>query len=813
MPVLNINGRAVTVDDSFLSLSREDQDATVDEIAKSLPSDKKEPSVADGLAHGLAEVPRGLASTAKRYAGVGDGGKQFEQPNYEPADVTHGSWNPLNWDYTQVPRKIAEMAPSTVAGMPLAAAGASAGKKAAGAKGALIGGLAGGALASLGLTAGDTAKERAVSRTGDQNAEPDTNDLVRGGATAALASIPGALIHTRIPLPKATVGLPGVAAAATRAAATPVVGGAGAVAQDAITQAGTTGTVDPSRLPEAFASGAAATAPYIAPRAASDTLQAATMGKFGGTNAEATKNYATRLQDTGIELGNAKRDAQAHEMVKADLRNELADAAKNVRSQKQIDADTDNALQRAQSGAALSDKDVETIRQGVAGTADGDNAAHLAHTMRVAQMAEGQGSYGKDGWAGGISGTLDKNLGYMLNPTRIIGGGIASLAGMHLLGLSNPMFAGSVAGGYLASRVLDGTLGTRSPAATFAQHFADRSAQLRIPPTQQAAPPQPPQPTNTPWGPRPPMSGPTGPQVAPPAPPQAPTGPWGPKPPPTTSVPPVQQAAPAAPAPQFNPIAMAMLKQQLKNPPQAPSEISTQTSDTAVPKDVLSQTRALVSGLENVQRIRDANYKVNQAQAVSENKARDKAASDAEKVEAARLRAASAQMRAVSAPKITKRGAQAEVKADPPSDPWADVGGYTPLEDHRMVFKGRTPAEMAKVSADQIMVGKPELSRIAYENSALDTRLGRAEVTNGLKQDFPQHSSLLDSMLEQLMEPGNSDIERSKRVIKHYTDQMEPQAAQATRERFLSQRARLWPTRAEKRAKSAAKKKAEKEKK
>ncbi len=36
MPVLNIEGRRVTVDDSFLALSPEQQNATVDEIAASI---------------------------------------------------------------------------------------------------------------------------------------------------------------------------------------------------------------------------------------------------------------------------------------------------------------------------------------------------------------------------------------------------------------------------------------------------------------------------------------------------------------------------------------------------------------------------------------------------------------------------------------------------------------------------------------------------------------------------------------------------------------------------------------------------------
>jgi hypothetical protein len=43
MPTLTVNGHQVTVDDNFLKLSREEQDATVDEIAKSLSAQKSQP--------------------------------------------------------------------------------------------------------------------------------------------------------------------------------------------------------------------------------------------------------------------------------------------------------------------------------------------------------------------------------------------------------------------------------------------------------------------------------------------------------------------------------------------------------------------------------------------------------------------------------------------------------------------------------------------------------------------------------------------------------------------------------------------------
>lgn len=53
MTVLNINGKRVTVDDGFKSLSPEDQDATVDEIARSLGGEMKAPIRQD-----IAEQPQ-----------------------------------------------------------------------------------------------------------------------------------------------------------------------------------------------------------------------------------------------------------------------------------------------------------------------------------------------------------------------------------------------------------------------------------------------------------------------------------------------------------------------------------------------------------------------------------------------------------------------------------------------------------------------------------------------------------------------------------------------------------------------------------
>jgi hypothetical protein len=537
-----------------------------------------------GAAHGAEDLVHGDAATLKSFAGVGNGAPAPDA-NYVPANITNGSVNPLTWNYSQIPQKVAENAPGlgqdVVAGTVAAKAAKSAG---IGLKGSALAGLIGGLGSAWTRSAGDTAKSVAVNRTGDSNAEPATQDLVRGGVTAAAAALPAAIPATRfIPgLNKVTaVGGAGVLDAIKKYLATTATGAGGAAASDAITQAGTTGTIDPSRTLEAAAGGLVTGGTLAAPRGLADAKGAVGLRQFGGDNLEATKNYATRLQTAGEAsglgntFGGGKADAAAHATVKADIQNELRDAASNVRKQVQLSPEADNALQRAQNGENITPQDLAHIDAATAGAPDGANAAHLARTMQVAQMAEGRGSYSKDGWSGGVSGAMDKQLGFLLNPMRLAAGSVATGLGMQLLGVSNPAFALSAAGGYGAARTLDSLTGARSPAKMFAERFADQqNAALRMPQTQPPAapgsPPGAPGPAQ-PWGPVPPLqTGPTGPAVPPPgAPSPAQASPWGPRPPMTgptgPSVPPPAPPAPAAPqAPAINPMALAMLKQKLK---------------------------------------------------------------------------------------------------------------------------------------------------------------------------------------------------------------------------------------------------------
>lgn len=66
MPTLNINGHSVAVGDEFLKLSPDQQNATVDEIAKSLPQQaaQRQPSITDAVTDIPAEIGRTAGAAA-----------------------------------------------------------------------------------------------------------------------------------------------------------------------------------------------------------------------------------------------------------------------------------------------------------------------------------------------------------------------------------------------------------------------------------------------------------------------------------------------------------------------------------------------------------------------------------------------------------------------------------------------------------------------------------------------------------------------------------------------------------------------------
>jgi hypothetical protein len=422
------------------------------------------------------------------------------------------------------------------------------------------------------MSSGDTIKERAAN---NGHEAPSTSDKVIGnltaGAGAAASAVPAARL---VPGLNKVAGAGGQAAASalTKALTTVGSGVAGGAASDLATQVGTTAgtdhglTVDPSRVGGAAITGGVTSGALATPALGGDLVRAGTLRKYIGENEAASKNYATRLETAGNgDLGNAKVDESAHQRVVADLKNELGTAASNVGNQVSLSQEAQNTLSALQRGEKVTPAEIARIDSETAGAPDGANTALLARTLHVADMAAERGGHSNRGWAGGLSGVMDKNLGFLLNPARLAGGAAATALGMHLLGTSNPLFGGALAGTYGAARMVDNLTGMRSPAKTFAEHFADRNAQLRVPTQQTPAPPAPPPPSG-----------------------QA-QGPWGPKPLPQQSVPQAQpQPAPPAQAPPLAPQA------QMQAPAAAPAP-------AAGPDPLVAQTMAHIALMQKAQ--------------------------------------------------------------------------------------------------------------------------------------------------------------------------------------------------------------------
>lgn len=805
MPTLTINGRQVSVDDSFLSLPREEQDATVEEIAKSIPS--PEPSgIVAGAKHGVAQAAHGIAETAKQNFGIGDGFDKRD-PNYVPADP----YKPSQWG-----QLIAENVPS----MGAAIAGGKAAAAVAPGKWKIPAALLGATGAGWLMSSGDTIKERAAN---NGHETPTTTDKVIGNLTSAASSAAGAIPAARlVPGLNQVAGAGGkaVTGALLKAATTLGSGVAGGAASDLASQVGTTAgtdqglTVDPTRLGGSAITGGVTTGALAAPALSGDLVRAGTLSKFAGANEAASKNYATRLEDAGNgSLGNAKVDEAAHQRVVDDLKSELGAAASNVRKQTNLSQEADNSLNALQRGEKVNPDEIARIERETAGAPDGANAALLARTLHVADMASERGGHSNRGWAGGASGVMDKNLGFLLNPARLAGGAAATALGMHLLGTSNPLFGGALAGTYGATRVLDNLTGMRSPAKTFAEHFADRNATLRIPTQQSPAPPAPPPPSGQaqgPWGPRPlpqqsvPQAGAQPPQ------PQVPitpgTMPW---------------AAPqVAQLPNINPVAASMLAQKLKAglpaeqpaaPPSQPSAPARPQIDPLnLPSSITKSAKNLMGGAAAVQEIRQkeqardavsrlpspavegAPLDVTQnpqvgrraaqlvgaakalqkytgadvaekeqaqaaAQAAREEKATAKVENDKVKAAAAKVRAAK-----VVAPEQPKAEAP---KADKP---------YEPIPDELLNRKG---LEDSQVAAREVADYAPHLrekyaKNIVFRRSTLRNRL---EEIAGEANDVD--SSAIGRLYHQ-MDHSHSQRE-VQRHLAHWTSKMDPATKQS----------------------------------
>ena len=769
MPTLTINGRPVSVDDSFLNLPREEQDATVEEIAKSMPA--QEPSGAyAGAKRGLAQLAHGVAETAKQNFGIGDGFDKRD-PNYVPADP----YKPSQWGQL-ITENIPSMGTAILGGKVAAAMAPGKFKIPA----ALLGATGAGWL----MSSGDTIKDRAAN---NGHEDPSTSDKVIGNLTSGAGAVASA-----VPAARLVPGLNRVTGAGTSAAGSALAkalttvgsGIAGGAASDLATQVGTTAgtdqglTVDPSRVGGAAITGGVTSGALASPGVAGDFIRAGTLRKYVGDNEAASKNYATRLEAAGNgDLGKAKVDADAHNRVLGDLKTELADAAGKVRQQVKLSPEAENTLSALQKGTKVNPDEIARLDRETAGAPDGANTALLSRTLHVADMVGDRGSRTDKGWAGGLSGKLDKSVDFYLNPLRVAGGIGATAAGLHVFGLFNPKLVGSIALGYGAARMADNLTGLRSPAKTFAEHFADRNAQLRVPTA-----PQPP-------------------AAAPPAPGGQAQGPWGPKPLPQTAVP--QVAPPAATAGPDPLIAATMARISLMQQPQAPAPqpqapqidpLNLPTSITKAAKNIMGGAAAvkemrekeqartavarlpsplvaeaplditqnpmvgkraaqLVSAAKALQKYTGADVaEREQAQAAREEKAAAKAA---EREKTATERALAMAERA----KVKAEAARVKApKAAPEAPPAADVP-YEPLSEEYLYPKGISPKEYAMREA-----AKNNVRSEKYIAKAEASERRRQGIAREIKAKHPDAARAVDWVVRELQRVGTNPKEIARTV-------------------------------------------------
>jgi hypothetical protein len=573
MPNLTVNGHSVTVDDSFDKLSPQEQNATVDEIAKSLPSEKPSGVVA-GLKEGLSNALHGPAETLKTFGGADTstlekGAQAIAPKDYKRGDIVPegGHWyDPTSYNWKNVPQMLAENVPQMAESMVAAKVGA---------KIHPIAGLVAGALPFVMNSLGDTAKTAAVTRTGESNAEANTADKLRAAGTVAAQSIPQMLGINRLVNPGsvAAVGVRGAAQAAAKGVATTGIEGATGAAQNALGQAGmTVGTegglkVDPAQVAEGGVGNAILGGAMQTPKMLSNIAAAKKYAKFGGDNAASTERVANLIKEAadGESLKSTKvgYDAtrQTHEDIIARM-NAAASATPQTTESARV-------LSRAAKGRELTDADHAQLEQH--STPD---VASLARDAHVAAMLKGEGDFsnGPGTFTGGIANSVGKHIRAIQNPAgAAVSAGIgATIGGAHAASLFaySPETLGAIGAAYAGMRGIDALTGNRSPANKFVNKFGT-DAPTTTPPTSPTQPPQAPATTSVPpSGPRPPMQPWGAPQAAPGPNNALPSGPWGLKPPmlnptgPQVAPPPLTPTPPPAPA--AAPINPTALQAQVK---------------------------------------------------------------------------------------------------------------------------------------------------------------------------------------------------------------------------------------------------------
>ncbi len=277
------------------------------------------------------------------------------------------------------------------------------------------------------------------------------------------------------------------------------------------------------------------------------------------------------------------------------------------------------------------------------------------------------------------------------------------------------------------------------------------------------------------------MSGPTGPALPPPGAPQVPRGPQGPRGPrpmpginptgpvagPRQGPPAPPPAPPAAPQPTINPMALMMpaLDSLVKPTP------------TEVPNDALVKAKRLMSGLQNVQKLKQTALAPT-GEPASLGAAATPVTADvtAPKTMADVLR--NAELRAAAKPKkITKTNGKVETEAPPP--PKAEAAAFEPFAEDTMIYpEGITARQYGEAEAQS-----HGTSSERYKKNAERTAAAWIKTTNLLSSQFPGYKPSFKATLRHLIEIG-SDREKRRAAIEHFSSHVPDDVAAAMREQY-----------------------------
>jgi hypothetical protein len=642
------------------------------------PSKSEEPSgVIAGVQHGIAEAVRGDASTigltGASTPGLDAVANSAEPKNYKGASPIRegGNWyNPLDYQPSAIPQKLAEQAPGLAQDM---ATGWAAGKVSPG--NAYVKGLVGtGAAAASTILRnfGPGAHANADAATGVPNSPVTGGNILREVGKQAAE------------LPLNMVGLGRVLPGAGKLAGTAlekylktvgIEAGTGA-ATDVIDQAATTAgskdgfNVDLNRTATSALTRAAGSGILVAPKLAAETAANAKYGKIEADPDQQLAAQALAKRQLLIAdgrnlvgpLGGTKVAAEAVNGAHTDVHSELADATKG----EDLSQDNTNTLSRINKGDKVSPTEVKALADEAS-----PDTMHLARQAMLSANIKA---------TGGLSGAMENMV-----PSNLAGKTAAAGIGLalgHSTGLTLPV-VGAGAGVYGLSRMIDKLTGQRSPAQSFTDRFGGTDAPVRLDTPAPADDPY--NPSAGPWGAR-------GSQGIP----SVDANPVAPQPNLratlnanskveegmakiakqlsdqkrksmiSDAIPALQQlaatrqppAAPAAPeAPNLSPIALKMLQQQLKQglPAEAPPPVAPPAP--AAPVDAFDALSPLMRRQRAIMRGLSASSK----QQVSDNIAQRKAAGVAQAESLAgdsHVINEQGGLSALSNPEFTKRGSQ-----------------------------------------------------------------------------------------------------------------------------------------------------------